>query len=54
MVSKKSRPIKKVKKTKKTAQKSKKKTKVESPVMWKFLSLILGVLVIVSIYTNGF
>jgi len=56
MVSKKSRPIKKVKrsKTKKTAHKTKQKVKVENPVMWKFLSLILGLLVIVSIYTNGF
>ena len=54
MVSKKSRPIKKVKISKKTAHKTKQKIKTESPVMWKFLSLILGILIIVSIYTNGF
>ena len=56
MVSKKSRPIKKVKisKTKKTARKTKQKIKTKSPIMWKFMSLILGILVIVSIYTNGF
>jgi glutaredoxin len=49
MVSKKSKPIKKVK-----AAKQPHVHKKDNQIAWKFLTVILGILVVASVYTNGF